>query len=370
MNTHDRIELPPLPYPYTTPAYKTVKAVIQEYTRAAIKADRQRWGEPVSKTYWNNELSSWSDEDFIRIFHERPDLAKRLRKMLADPVKVPPAIAYCQHPHCQTTGGCQGPCSKKQAEPVKVNAVFETENGEIVGTTDAKVKRVEWQDDGSLTVVIDYWPQPTEMEDPNTSPLSGKRSTTPEGWQLVPKEPTDEMKKAGCQVPLNKAARHNACYKAMLAAAPQQPSTKCPGAGCTDQGCPAHYATPQPDHIPDAGKMVVSDRSMKEIKAALAGAKGKEHTLIFSAKEVRSLLNTIVNQNQRIERFEKKIADHIAQDRKMPTDTEMLDWLIENDALICYSVTANLYEVWCDIDNVETGKTAREAIINAMKDEK
>lgn len=45
--------------------------------------------EPVRKTDWNNELSSWSDEDFIRIFHERPDLANRLRKMLTEPVKVP-----------------------------------------------------------------------------------------------------------------------------------------------------------------------------------------------------------------------------------------------------------------------------------------
>lgn len=44
--------------------------------------------EPVRKTDWNNELSSWSDEDFIHIFHERPDLANRLRKMLAEPVKV------------------------------------------------------------------------------------------------------------------------------------------------------------------------------------------------------------------------------------------------------------------------------------------
>lgn len=43
--------------------------------------------EPVSKTDWNNELSSWGDEDFIHIFHERPDLANRLRKMLAEPVK-------------------------------------------------------------------------------------------------------------------------------------------------------------------------------------------------------------------------------------------------------------------------------------------
>lgn len=46
MNTHDRIELPLLPYPYYTPAYRTVGAVIQEYARAAIKADRKRRGEP------------------------------------------------------------------------------------------------------------------------------------------------------------------------------------------------------------------------------------------------------------------------------------------------------------------------------------
>ena len=48
------------------------------------------------------------------------------------------------------------------AAPVKVNAIFETQDDEVIGTTDAKVKRVEWQDDGSLTVVIDYWPQPAE----------------------------------------------------------------------------------------------------------------------------------------------------------------------------------------------------------------
>lgn len=48
------------------------------------------------------------------------------------------------------------------AEPVKVNAIFETQAGEAIGTTEARVKRVEWQDDGSLTVVIDYWPQPAE----------------------------------------------------------------------------------------------------------------------------------------------------------------------------------------------------------------
>lgn len=167
----------------------------------------------------------------------------------------------------------------------------------------------------------------------------------PKGWQLVPFAPTPEMTEAAEDAYMPFGEMEIAILAAISAA-------------------------PQPDQIPDAGKMVVSDRSMKEIKAALAGAKGKEHTLIFSAKEVRSLLNTIVNQNQRIERFEKKIADHIAQDRKMPTDTEMLDWLIENEALICHSITNNLYEIWFDISNVETGKTAREAITKAMRGEK
>lgn len=124
----------------------------------------------------------------------------------------------------------------------------------------------------------------------------------PDGFKLVPVEPTDEMHVAARDWSAGKYGKaigldaSEGCYKAMLAAAPQ------------------------PDHFPNAGKMVWSDRSMKEIKAALAGAKGKEHTLIFSAKEVRGLLNTIVNQNQRIERFEKKIADQIAQDRKMDPD--------------------------------------------------
>lgn len=49
-------------------------------------------------------------------------------------------------------------------EPARVNAIFETQAGEVVGTTEARVKRVERQDDGSLTVVIDHWPQPAEPD--------------------------------------------------------------------------------------------------------------------------------------------------------------------------------------------------------------
>ena len=44
--------------------------------------------------------------------------------------------------------------------------------------------------------------------------------SVPDGWKLVPVEPTPEMMRSGMNVPFNKAARHNAVYRAMLAAAP------------------------------------------------------------------------------------------------------------------------------------------------------
>lgn len=40
-------------------------------------------------------------------------------------------------------------------------------------------------------------------------------------WKLVPVEPTPEMMRSGMNVPFNKAARHNAVYRAMLEEAPQ-----------------------------------------------------------------------------------------------------------------------------------------------------
>lgn len=48
----------------------------------------------------------------------------------------------------------------------KVTAQFETVTDEITGSTEAKVKRVERQDDGSYTVVIDHWPQASALNLP------------------------------------------------------------------------------------------------------------------------------------------------------------------------------------------------------------
>ena len=45
-----------------------------------------------------------------------------------------------------------------ERKPTTVNARFETTADNITGTQSVPVKRVEMEDDGSYTVVIDYWP--------------------------------------------------------------------------------------------------------------------------------------------------------------------------------------------------------------------
>ena len=41
----------------------------------------------------------------------------------------------------------------------QINAVFETTDGLATGTTEAPIKRIEQQDDGSFTAIIDHWPR-------------------------------------------------------------------------------------------------------------------------------------------------------------------------------------------------------------------
>ena len=50
---------------------------------------------------------------------------------------------------------------------------------------------------------------------------AGNSPVTPDGWQLVPKEPTAAMNKAGWAA-MNEHDAINPTYRAMLAAAPQQ----------------------------------------------------------------------------------------------------------------------------------------------------
>jgi len=51
---------------------------------------------------------------------------------------------------------------------------------------------------------------------------------------------------------------------------PIEPSTKCSGAGCTDQGCPAHYANDyQP--TPEVSKLVEALEEMIDVAERVDG---------------------------------------------------------------------------------------------------
>lgn len=51
----------------------------------------------------------------------------------------------------------QAALSQQGEQPV-IQASFEYEDAAIVGKTSAPIKRIDKEDDGSLTVVIDHWP--------------------------------------------------------------------------------------------------------------------------------------------------------------------------------------------------------------------
>lgn len=71
-------------------------------------------------------LHCWNEGNFDAIRREWPEAPESVF-IGADPMHPETRAlldrtsyldtTYCQHPHCQTTGGCQGPCSKKPAEP-------------------------------------------------------------------------------------------------------------------------------------------------------------------------------------------------------------------------------------------------------------
>jgi len=148
MNTHDiDIELPPLPKAskmYDIPGYDEEE--LKDYARAAIEADRKRRFESGEALQRYKDCEGDKESDPIERLRFYCSLAMSGQDWLDVEPFFDDLIAD----------------RKRRGEPVKVNAIFETQDGEVIGTTDAKVERVEWQDDGSLTVVIDYWPQPAE----------------------------------------------------------------------------------------------------------------------------------------------------------------------------------------------------------------
>ena len=63
------------------------------------------------------------------------------------------------HGHLMAVAGLRDCIEHEIGGNPKINATFECTDGKITGTMSAPVKRIELQDDGSFTVVIDYCPK-------------------------------------------------------------------------------------------------------------------------------------------------------------------------------------------------------------------
>lgn len=75
----------------------------------------------------------------------------------------------------------------------EINVKFEVVGNGITGTTYVDVKRVEMEDDGSYTVVVDHWCQKeTPKEDINVKPRFGYSKNLMGGYSLWP-YPTEEI---------------------------------------------------------------------------------------------------------------------------------------------------------------------------------
>lgn len=89
------------------------------------------------------------------------------------------------------------------------------------------------------------------------------RKITREPW-----EPECEYKCNYKMLPVDPDFDSRVIAVADLDTATQQPSTKCSGAGCTDQGCPAHYATP------DVAKLVEALEGILAVVSESSGVAG------------------------------------------------------------------------------------------------
>lgn len=97
-----------------------------------------------------------ADRDAAADFYDGPvfrELAEGCRTGLIDDSDGLP-YAFAKHREA---------AEQAAAEP-EIDAAFEVSNDTLTGMTEAPIKRIEKHDDGSFTVVIDYWPDDAAAE--------------------------------------------------------------------------------------------------------------------------------------------------------------------------------------------------------------
>lgn len=195
---NQEIKLPPLPEPDQYIWYS--RESVEQIRKAAIELDRQGRGEPVawytedhltdkSATTWDRTVADrWLEKGWpVNSLFAAPQLAS------SSPAEVKCGNDYKDNADFHANASlpeldawqrgwdeCNEFNAIESAEPV-IRAAFETVDPRpfgATGTTAAKVKRVESNDDGSFTVVIDHWPQPVE----------------PVAWQPIESAPKDNKR--------------------------------------------------------------------------------------------------------------------------------------------------------------------------------
>lgn len=106
------------------------------------------------------EVSTEHGPWVLSTIHEGETYCERclLRSAFVGARECKPHIKESTYPAPQQIGQCD----------MQIRVLFECVENGVTGTTSAPVKRVEWEDDGTLTAVLDYWPPPAPQQKPLT----------------------------------------------------------------------------------------------------------------------------------------------------------------------------------------------------------
>lgn len=224
MNTHDiDIELPPLPPLHIVPSvepvdYPEVAQVLLDYARAAIEADRKRndnWRHAVMCAISHNDYETDAPrrvQQALRLlsdaFHGLPFRESIIDDLIADRQRRGEPVACFKCGHTKHGGECVN-VAPQSAEP-DYKQLFE-QMCERCDYLDAKLAEyserepVAWRyktstgwhattDAAKALRVADHRAIEPLYSAPQPADTVVKESlTAPDGWQLVPKEPTEEM---------------------------------------------------------------------------------------------------------------------------------------------------------------------------------
>ncbi|WP_247753814.1 hypothetical protein [Citrobacter freundii] len=166
--------------------------------------------------YAVTEYSAWLAHDFIRMWEGWKACRAAMLKSFGNSEQLDEVGSWDNHMNTPTDKPAINTDELlKHIEGMEVSVDVSTcdaDAGHRYFGTVTEISELDTARNGYILLVQDA--------KPNFKP-AGNSPATPDGWQLVPKEPTEAMNKAGWAA-MNEHDAINPTYRAMLAAAPQQ----------------------------------------------------------------------------------------------------------------------------------------------------